>query len=641
MQKTTLWKIVAAQAALVVILAIVVGALVLRKGDDGDGTPASKAGKGNPGRPSGRSGWATSRPTGGGPGKPKDTGSASSIPVKVARVVRRSIDASLWDSTWLGAETHVDVLTKSAGEIVKLNVEEGDTVKEGDVLAEIESDKPQVECDKAKVEVANAKIALNNAEVSLEKAQISYNSCKLLYERYLRMLQQRVISSEEHDDRKLNCDTAKAEVDKAKLDLEAAKLKLSTEELELATAKLNLHYTKICSPIAGVVTARGVERGQVVNTNYAAFSVADYDPIIAVISVPETDLGKIRIAGPVRVEAESVPGKELSGKVSLISPVAETGKVKVEVEIPNANGTALRPGMYVTVHLVTETRENALVIPKRALVIESDANEVFVAEDIIVAKIPAGKANDVKVDAAVTIAQTIESKSGDDDAKEKTGAEAGAEPKEDEQKKEPQPQQVTVQGKVANVLAPIEGEETTEVTVALPDHHGLKKDTAAKIHFGVGESGEGLDVDVDALEPKTRAVKRKVELGLSERNNIEVTSGVGENERVVTAGNEELKNGSDLLVMEEETLEGETKQKIASAEKPKGGRGGWRGGAMSEDFLARMKERVLANPQVKAEYEKRVKSDPTMEKDPKKFFAFMSEMRERGLIKRRRRPRPE
>ncbi|NOZ22584.1 MAG: efflux RND transporter periplasmic adaptor subunit [Planctomycetes bacterium] len=631
MRRPPLRQLLIGQTILIVVLVAAIGVLVARRhrsSGKAENTPKMAA------TSMGRGRWSRGG-SAGGQAKARSAEGSTRIPVKVTKVARRSIDASFWDSTWLEADTRVDVLTKTSGEIVKMYVEEGDIVKEGDVLAETESDKEQVEYNKAKVEVNSAKIAIRNAEIALEKARISYENCKALYDRALAIYKQRVISSEEYDAKKVEHDTAKTEYDKAVQDLEAAKLKLSTEELNLETARLNLDYTKIRSPIAGVVTLRNVERGQVVNTNYAAFQVADYDPIVANLSVPETVLSKIRLGGPVRVQAEAMPGKELTGKVSLISPIAEAGKVKVEVKIANPPGTPLRPGMYATMHLVTETHENALVIPKRALVIESDANEVFVAQDIVQVKVPAAQQETFKVDTAVRIAEKIpaEKEKGEGKPKEKQGSSGG--PAETEK---------IVEGTVANVLPPAEEGEPAEITIALPNDHGLQKGRPAKISPLSDDGGNAATVDVESLEPRTRALKRKLDLGLSDRNDIEVTKGLDEGERVVTAGNEELKNGSILLIMGVETRSGEKTEEAVAAStptpRPAGDRRGG-GGGMPAKFFGKMKERALSVPAVKAEFDKRVNEDPSLATDPKKFFEFIREMREKGLIQPRRRGRPE
>ncbi|MEW6355412.1 MAG: efflux RND transporter periplasmic adaptor subunit [Planctomycetota bacterium] len=628
MQKPTLRQLLIGQTILIIVLLLTIGVLATRpsnKDQKGMASPAAST-QGPGGAARQRDAYAGRSEAG------RDAPGSTSIPVNVTPVVRRNINASLWDSTWLEAETCVGVLTKSSGEIVKLNVEEGDVCKEGDVLAEVESDKEQVEYNKGKVDVENAKIAIRNAEIALEKAKVSYDNCKALYDRAAKMHAQRVISSEEYDAKKVECDKAKAEYDKAVQDLEAAKLKLSTEELELKTAQLNLEYTKIRSPISGIVTLRNIERGQVVNTNYAAFQVADYDPVIANISVPETELSKIRIGGPVRVQAEAMPDKELTGKVSLISPIAETGKVKVEVEIPNPPGLPLRPGMYATLHLVTETRENTLVIPKRALVIESDANEVFVAQDIIQAKIPVELQETFKVDTPVRVVQKIPAKVEQGKETSNAGQAASDKPVEEEK---------AIEGVVANVLPPTEDGSPAEVTISLPNSHGLQSGLPAKIRLRTGEVSEETTIASEAIEPKTRAVKRKIELGLSERNEVEVTQGLDEGQRVVTAGNEELKNGSILTVMGVETISGEKTEGTAVAATPKKadmGSGRWGGGGMPAEFFERMKERSLSVPAVKAEFDKRVKEDPSLATDQKKFFDFMREMREKGLAPPRGRP---
>ena len=151
---------------------------------------------------------------------------------------------------------------------------------------------------------------------------------------------------------------------------------------ELEQATLNLSYTTIASPLEGTLTIRSVEVGNMVTANQAVFSVADFDPLLARIRIPEKNMGKVATGQGAKVAVESAPGRVFRGVVKMISPVVdpESGTIKVTVQIPGGGSGILRPGMFASVHIITEVHQNTLVIPKKALVLEGEGNHVFVYE---------------------------------------------------------------------------------------------------------------------------------------------------------------------------------------------------------------------------------------------------------------------
>ena len=130
------------------------------------------------------------------------------------------------------------------------------------------------------------------------------------------------------------------------------------------------------------MTLRNIEVGNMVTNNQVVASVAKFDPLLARIQVTEKDFGKITVGQTARITVEAAPEREFTGTVKMISPVVdpESGTVKVTVEIPRTDKSLLRPGMFASVYIITETRINTLVIPKKALVLEGEGNQVFTFE---------------------------------------------------------------------------------------------------------------------------------------------------------------------------------------------------------------------------------------------------------------------
>jgi membrane fusion protein (multidrug efflux system) len=148
-------------------------------------------------------------------------------------------------------------------------------------------------------------------------------------------------------------------------------------EIALDDARRALGFTAVRAPIAGVVTERRVNLGDHVTINQPLFEIVDFDSIVARIYVPEKDLSQLRRGQPARLRADALGRLTFKGSLDRISPVVDpkTGTVKVTVATPRQEG--LRPGMYVDVELVTAVHDDALLVPKRALVYDNDQAYLF------------------------------------------------------------------------------------------------------------------------------------------------------------------------------------------------------------------------------------------------------------------------
>ncbi|MDE2889541.1 MAG: efflux RND transporter periplasmic adaptor subunit [Gemmatimonadota bacterium] len=264
----------------------------------------------------------------------------AAVPVKVEPVNRRDISSSILANTTLEAFQWVEVRSRASGQVVAILKEEGDRVNSGAVLARLDSEEPALQ---------------------VKRMEVAYQDARRAYERDEKLFKRELLSNERYEN-------SRGQMDRA--------------QTELEQAKLNLSYTSIVSPLTGTVTIRSVEVGNMVTANQAVFSVADFDPLLARIRIPEKNMGKVAIGQGANVSVESDPERLYRGVVKMISPVVdpESGTIKVTIQIPGAGNGVLRPGMFASVHIITEVHRNTLVIPKKALVHEGEGNQVFVYE---------------------------------------------------------------------------------------------------------------------------------------------------------------------------------------------------------------------------------------------------------------------
>ena len=289
------------------------------------------------------------------------------VSVKATRVTRRPISRYLLSNTSLESIREVTIYAKVNALIEELVVEEGDRVTKTQLLAKLDDREIRNEHDQARIAVDQARLTLEQADVKSRLSEANYKRSEDLVE-------QRLISPQEHDQAALANETDA-------LGLRVAQQQRDAAISRLEAAQLQLDYTEIRSSIDGIVTERMIDIGDRVNVNEALFTVEDFTPLWARIYLPERELSQIRLGQQAELRMQAFPDETFTSSIKMISPTvdSESGTIKVTLEITR-HRNLLRPGMFGTVRIATETRPSALVIPKRAIVRERDEDRVFVVD---------------------------------------------------------------------------------------------------------------------------------------------------------------------------------------------------------------------------------------------------------------------
>jgi membrane fusion protein (multidrug efflux system) len=260
----------------------------------------------------------------------------SVVNVNVVRARKGSISRSVALPAQIRPYEQAVLYAKVAGYLKNIRVDKGDTVREGELLAEIESPELVADLARQKAEVAVADVAYRRARDAQQKAPD-------------------LVMPQTVDDAKGKLDVAQATLDR-------------TQTL--------LSYTKITAPFAGVVTKRSVDPGAFipaatsgsVTQNAALLTVMDLRSIRVEIPVPEPDVPFVKNGLPVSVSVDELSGRVFEGKITRFAyALDEASKtMTAEAEIPNPK-TELRPGMYARVKVAVEQKSDALLVPIAAL----------------------------------------------------------------------------------------------------------------------------------------------------------------------------------------------------------------------------------------------------------------------------------
>ncbi len=279
------------------------------------------------------------------------------ITQKAVRTDLRSIISATGE---LNPVETVDVGTQISGTISEVYIDYNSAVKKGDLIAEMDSATQKANVESAKAELYAAKADLSNARSVLVNAQKNFARTKILASKDL------VAKSDLDDDEKTLL-VAEAQV-------ESYSAKIAQYKASLAKAEITLGYTKIYSPIDGVIVSKNVEKGQTVAASYETPSIAeiakDLTQMQVEIDVDEADIGGVKEGQTVIFTVDAYPNKSFEGKVTQVrlSPTTTSDNVvtyTVIAKIRNEKGLLL-PGMTANVSLIIKERFNVISVPNSA-----------------------------------------------------------------------------------------------------------------------------------------------------------------------------------------------------------------------------------------------------------------------------------
>ncbi|MBN1197487.1 MAG: efflux RND transporter periplasmic adaptor subunit, partial [Candidatus Aminicenantes bacterium] len=221
---------------------------------------------------------------------------------------------------------------------------------EGDILARLDD--------------TEIRISHQQAKIQLEQARLTLDEEKNNHQRNQELKENELISD-------MDFQASEARYRQARLEYEN-----KTENFK--NLELQLNYTRIRAPVSGFITQRLIEVGDRVTANQHVYTVEDFSPLLIRVFVPAADITKLQAGMTADISSDTLPGRKFTGHIKLINPRidVQSGTVKVTIEVDDSSLT-LKPGMFVEVNIVTRSREDALVIPRTAVLYQRDQVLVF------------------------------------------------------------------------------------------------------------------------------------------------------------------------------------------------------------------------------------------------------------------------
>jgi RND family efflux transporter MFP subunit len=334
--------------------------------------------------------------------------------VAVVKVTRADLSSNLVLTAEFEPFQEIDVMAKVSGYIREINVDIGDRVHEGQLLATLEIPEMQDDLTRAAAAIQQASSELSTAQDELKNAEAAHDMAHLSYTRILDVSKKEVglVPQQEVDEMHSRDLVAEAQVSAAKSRIATSEQHIRVAEADQARVKTMNQYAVITAPFTGVVTKRYANKGSLIQAGTASQTQAM--PVVRLsqnnllrlaLPVPESAVPLIHLGGQVDVTVSAL-NRTFPGRVARFEDKVDqsTRTMKTEVDVQNPS-LLLVPGMYAEVDLTTDQRKNVLTVPAEAIDGSGDSARVFTVP-------PSGTIEIVPIHLGIESAQRSEVRSG-------------------------------------------------------------------------------------------------------------------------------------------------------------------------------------------------------------------------------------
>ncbi len=303
--------------------------------------------------------------------------------VEVEVISRRNLEALVSASGKVQPKKLVNISADTVGRVTKLSVEEGDAVKKGQFLLQIDPEILESAVELSEAGLAAGREAVQSTRVLVETARANLDLAEQNIARLERLRRDELISQEVLDRAEAELKVRRSELEARETEVRAQEQRLEQEVAALRSARHNLSKVTLDSPMDGLVSRLNIEEGETVlvgtmnNPGTVLLTVADMSVVQAELEVDETDIIDVALGQPARVTIDAFPDREFNGRVTKIGSSSLEAQmlqqrqatmfeaeVTLDGEVPDA-----RPGFSCTADITTATRIDAIAVPIQALTV--------------------------------------------------------------------------------------------------------------------------------------------------------------------------------------------------------------------------------------------------------------------------------
>jgi len=332
----------------------------------------------------------------------------NSVSVRTEVVKRQRLDITVTATSTgtIKSDREAKITAQRIGRITRLYFDEGDIVKEGQVVAELDSDEAYYNMRLSEATLSKTRFILDqmrasyesmkvDVEKNIEKAKAVMNEVDNRRKRLLELKERGYVTEMDVDMVQKEYEVAKANLDstiasRENLRAKESEIRAQEEVVKEALnsfnlAKLNYEYSFIRSPISGVITSRPVKIGEGVNKGSLVATIVSTESMYIEAFIDEADVARVRTGQVVNVTMDSYPGRIFRGEVFRISPVVLGGKQETrtfEVRVRLTEGDVhIKPGMSADIEIIVESIPDVIVIPSQSIVEREGKRYVYTVRD--------------------------------------------------------------------------------------------------------------------------------------------------------------------------------------------------------------------------------------------------------------------
>jgi HlyD family secretion protein len=305
--------------------------------------------------------------------------------VTVEKITRHDLESIVTASGKVQPKRQVNVSAETMGKVVNLAVAEGDVVKRGQMLLQIDPRNLETTVQNREASLASARSQLEQTRSQVENAKVNLKQAEDNFRRQENLMKGGLLPRSDYERAQNDLKMRQTDLLVSEQAVRTQEQRIKQEEANVESAKYDLNKVRIVSPMDGLVTRRNIEEGETVvtgtmnNAGTVLLTIADMSVIDTEIEVDETDIPYVQIGQTAKVTIDAIPDKTFPGKVTEVgnSPIQAAGSasaqgratnfkvvVTIDGSVPN-----VRPGFTCTAVITTATRKNALGVPIQALTV--------------------------------------------------------------------------------------------------------------------------------------------------------------------------------------------------------------------------------------------------------------------------------
>lgn len=310
------------------------------------------------------------------------------VPVSAVAATERPIARFIRATGSLMAEEEADVAAETAGRVVAAGIERGTPVSHGAELIRLSSTETDAQLKEAEANAAQIEARLGitagvvfdvNAVPEVQNAKASADLAQAEFARIKSLLDQRVVSQSEYDQRRTQAEAARQQHEAAKNGAAQQYQSLQAARARVSLARKAFTDTVVRAPFNGIVAQRLVTVGDYVTKGMKVAIVVRVNPLRVQLTVPEQAVSSMAAGQPVTFEVDAYPGRQFEGRVKYVAPAlqADQRALTVEALVPNADGV-LKPGLFATARIEQPGRTPGVLIPTASVQVTSGTSRVYV-----------------------------------------------------------------------------------------------------------------------------------------------------------------------------------------------------------------------------------------------------------------------